>query len=358
MKEWAYTFGSVSKEQWIRQIESDLKQKTIASLQSEWWPGEPLMPLLHRDDVSEETISLPASLFTQPPLIAEMISTSGQQASAINQQILEALRQDTRSLILYSTDDSVWFDAGWFHGVFQDLITISYQIEDFKESTFRLLVESGTKDLIRIDRKASSPSLEKLVSPADQVHALINSVRFIYRIESSGVWDSNTAVVLNRMIEDLAAWTKLGLQPSAFFEKCILSLDADKSFFKHIIQTRALHLLWLNLRAHFMEEAGETPDQYLECHIYESAQESPDQYLIRAAMSGLAASLAGSHSICFHHLSREDTPDLYRRSNRNIHHLLHLESSMYKGEDPISGAYSLDYYTRSWTQKIWDALRL
>ena len=99
MKEWAYTFDAVSKEQWIRQIESDLKQKTIASLQSEWWPGEPLMPLLHRDDVTEETVSLPISLFTQPPLIAEWISTSGQQATAINQQILDALRQDTHLLI-------------------------------------------------------------------------------------------------------------------------------------------------------------------------------------------------------------------------------------------------------------------
>ncbi len=322
MKEWAYTFGSVSKEQWIRQIESDLKQKTIASLQSEWWPGEPLMPLLHRDDVSEETISLPASLFTQPPLIAEMISTSGQQASAINQQILEALRQDTRSLILYSTDDSVWFDAGWFHGVFQDLITISYQIEDFKESTFRLLVESGTKDLIRIDRKASSPSLEKLVSPADQVHALINSVRFIYRIESSGIWDAKIAAVLNRMIEDLAAWTKLGITIDAFFNQCLLSLDADTSYFKHIIQTRALHLLWHNLRSIYSTTPNTGEGSYIECHIEPNDHESPDRFLIRASMSGLAASVSGSHSICIHHSALPGNPDFYQRINRNIHHLL------------------------------------
>ena len=107
-----------------------------------------------------------------------------------------------------------------------------------------------------------------------------------------------------------------------------------------------------------IQSTVEIPDHYLECHIYESTQESPEHFLIRASMSGLAASLAGSHTVCIHHSSREETPDLYKRANRNIHHLLQLESAMYKGVDPMSGAISIDYYTRSWTQKIWNALRL
>ncbi|HSF89257.1 MAG TPA: methylmalonyl-CoA mutase family protein [Saprospiraceae bacterium] len=358
MKEWAYTFGSVSKEQWIRQIESDLKQKTIASLQSEWWPGEPLMPLLHRDDINEEAVSLPSSLFAQPPLIAECISTSGQQASAINQQILDALRQDTRSLILYSSDDSELYDAEWFTGVFKDLITVSYQMDEFKVSTLQQLEESGSNDLIRISREASSPSLEKLLPPTDRDHALLHSVRFIYRIESSGNWDVKTAAVINRLIEDMNGWTKIGFQPGAFLEKCILSLEADKGYFKHIIQARVLHLLWYNLHAQIIPSSVELPGQYLESHIYESAQESPDHYLIRASMSALAASLAGSQTVCIHHSSRQDIPVFYKRANRNIHHLLQLESSMYKGVDPMSGAYSIDFYTRSWTRKIWNSLRL
>ena len=358
MKEWAYTFGTVSKEQWIRQIESDLKQKTIASLQSEWWPGEPLMPLLHRDDVTEETVSLPISLFTQPPLIAEWISTSGQQATAINQQILDALRQDTHLLILYSSGNSSLFDAEWFNGVFQDLITISYQMEEFKESSFRLLEESGTRYLLRINREASSPPLGKLIAQTDPYLSGLGSLRFIYLIKSSGIWDVNTAGVLNRLVEDLTDWTNLGFQSADFFQQCILSLEADKAYFKHIIQTRVLHLLWYNLKAHLIQSTVEIPDHYLECHIYESTQESPEHFLIRASMSGLAASLAGSHTVCIHHSSREETPDLYKRANRNIHHLLQLESAMYKGVDPMSGAISIDYYTRSWTQKIWNALRL
>lgn len=358
MKKWAYTFEAVSKEQWIRQIESDLRKKTVASLQSEWWTGEPLIPLLHRDDVSDEPICLPATLFTQPPIIADWISTSGQETSSINQKILDSLRQDTRSLILYSADASAWFNEEWFKGVFRDLITVSFEIEHFKENTFRLLETIGPNDLLRINREASSPSLGKLLTQTDQDISKLGSVRFIYQIESSGIWDVNTAAVLNRIVADLGDWAKHGFQPAAFLEQCILSLEADKTYFKQIIQTRVLHLVWQNLKANVIQEASEIPDQYLECHIYESAQESPDHFLIRAAMSGLAASLAGSHALCFHHSFLEDTPDMYMRIDRNIHHLLQLESLMYKGEDPLSGAYSIDYYTRSWTQKIWDALRL
>jgi len=358
MKEWAYTFEPVSKEKWITRIESDLRQKSVASLQSEWWPSEPLIPLVHSYDVSDETISLPASLFTQPPIMAEWISTSGQQASSINQKILEALRQDTQSLILYSADAATWFNEEWFNGVFRDLISVSYQFKDFKESRSLLLEKIGVKDFLRINREASSPPIAKLLSQIDPDHTKISSFRFVYRIESSGIWDVNTAGVINRMIEDMGDWTKIGFQPADFFEQSILSLEADKAYFKHIIQTRVLHLLWHNLKAHLIQGSGDITDQYLECYIDESAQESPDHFLIRASMSGLAASLAGTHTMCIRHESLVGTPDFYRRTNRNIHHLLQLESSMYKGVDPLSGSYSIEYPTRSWTQKIWNALRL
>lgn len=355
MKEWAYTFDSVSKEQWIRQIESDLRQKSIASLQSEWWPGEPLIPLLHRDDVNHETVILPASLFTQPPTIAEWISTSGQDASTINRKVLDALRQDTQSLILSSADTSNWFNEEWFNGVFRDLITVSFEIKDYTVG-FNPPVKIGPKDLLRINREAPSPIIEKLLTTSELDLTMRSSMRFIYRIESSGIWDINTALILNRLLSDLADWTKMGYKAATFLNQCVLSLEADKTYFKQIIQTRAIHLLWQNLIAHLIPDEGEIPDQYLECHIYESAQESPDHFLIRASMSALAASLAGTQTLCIHQSSGEDASELYRRANRNIHHLLQLESSMYKGVDPMSGAYGIDYYTKAWTQQIWDAL--
>ena len=49
-------------------------------------------------------------------------------------------------------------------------------------------------------------------------------------------------------------------------------------------------------------------------------------------------------------------PEFYERIHRNIHYLLQLESDMYKGVDPLAGAYAIDLYTRSWAQNIWDTI--
>jgi methylmalonyl-CoA mutase N-terminal domain/subunit len=160
------------------------------------------------------------------------------------------------------------------------------------------------------------------------------------------------------MIDDLGQWIAYGMDPGTFFSQCILVLEASHSYFKHIIQSRVLHLLRNNLKEHFAAESANTDEHYLECHIESVQAESPDHFLIRASMSGLAASLSGAHALCIHHDENPVTPEYYERIHRNIHHLLNLESGMYKGKDPMAGAYDVDYHTRQWTQKIWDQLSL
>ena len=73
-------------------------------------------------------------------------------------------------------------------------------------------------------------------------------------------------------------------------------------------------------------------------------------------MAGLAASLAGTPSMCIHNLNGSNIEAFYARTNRNIHHLLNMESNMYQGIDPLAGAYTIDQYTMAWTKKIWEGL--
>ena len=109
-----------------------------------------------------------------------------------------------------------------------------------------------------------------------------------------------------------------------------------------------LHLLWLNLtREH---------SSRLECHIKPKAGEKPEHYLVRSSLSALAATLTGTASLCMHHIQDTGVPDFYKRIDRNLHHLLHLESGLPSGVDPLAGAYTLDYYTRNWTERIWNQL--
>jgi methylmalonyl-CoA mutase N-terminal domain/subunit len=83
--------------------------------------------------------------------------------------------------------------------------------------------------------------------------------------------------------------------------------------------------------------------------------ESPDAYLVRATSSAVAANVAGVSGLCIHH-HEQPAGDHYRRNNRNIHHLLHMESGLPKQADPMAGAYAIDHYTAAWATAIWEKL--
>src|SRR5690606_16626620 len=61
------SFSPVSKADWLRQVEQDLKGKPPSSVAAEWWPGEPIDPFL---DASDEPgiVSLPDEWFVRTPL--------------------------------------------------------------------------------------------------------------------------------------------------------------------------------------------------------------------------------------------------------------------------------------------------
>ena len=100
METWEYSFPPVSKEDWLKQVERDLKGRSIESLQQEWWPGESLDPF-HYTDLVASPVILPGSLFANPP---KLISFLGDEVDPIqaNQRILSSLQCGTQSFHLYS----------------------------------------------------------------------------------------------------------------------------------------------------------------------------------------------------------------------------------------------------------------
>lgn len=360
MKAWEYTFGPVSKEDWIRQIEKDLRQKPADSLQSEWWPGELLIPLVHREDVGDESVKLPDALFASPPQIGEWILTAGISAHSVNEKISSALQFGAQSIVLQTGDSTGVADNAWFEGVYKDMISVSVQPDVNTASDIDALLQIDIKDVvIRISRHKPQMPFEviatKLKARNDAQSA---SFRFIYRFGSSGNWFTEATGVLNGLLYDHSIWVASGMPSGDFFNQCILALEADALYFRQIIQTRVLQLLWQNLMNFYHPDKPFFQGACLESHIEQNENELPERFLIRASTSGLAASVSGTHSLFIHHSAKTDSPAFYERINRNVHHLLSLESGMYKGEDPLSGAYALDFHTIRWTQKIWDALSI
>lgn len=356
MKEWHYHFDPVSKGEWIRQIEADLRQKPLESMHSEWWPGEPLVPFVAAEDSSSQFVCLPAALFTRVPVIAEYIITGSAASAMVNHKILQALKQGVQYIILQTPASSSRFDEAWLTGVHREMIEVAIQPAMSGHETIIPAIEDKYGALIRIERNNSPIPLSAILKPSGTEDSRLDALRFIYHFPSSGVWDKATAKTFSTLLGDLNQWITHGYDTGAFFGKSIISIQADQSYFKHIIQTRVLHLIWNNLKLHFLGDVVSDSANYLECHIEPLDHEHDDHYLIRASMSALAASLCGTQMICIHHPAMNGNPEFYERIHRNIHYLLQLESDMYKGVDPLAGAYAIDLYTRSWAQNIWDTI--
>src|SRR5688500_14529370 len=117
MEEWKYSFDTVTKAEWVDQIKKDLKGTSLASLQSEWWPGKLIDPLHHKEDVSEKVV-LPGDYFTNPPLIMEWINTSSKDDVAIKHQIMNALQFGAQSIVFEKNSTSI---TSLLKGVYTDM---------------------------------------------------------------------------------------------------------------------------------------------------------------------------------------------------------------------------------------------
>ena len=354
MKAWEYNFDPVSKSNWIKQIEADLKQKPFASLQSEWWQGEPLFPLIHQEDLQHGAVRLPDHFFQQPPAIVEYINASGSSTAGTNYKILEALKQDAQSIILRLNPSKSTAYKELLKDVIREIVSLSIEPDQFNKEDIIAFAKSGQKDLqFRLHRNENPASLKTVLTTLNELNHSTDQLRLVYYFPSTGNWVKQTAHLFRYILSDLEIWNSLGGSNRSFFSQVILAVQADHGYFKHILQTRIFHLLWQNIKTLHGSDADDKDDNYLECHIEQSKNEQPDHFLIRASMSALAASLSGTHSLCIHHSGEQNTPSFYKRVNRNIHHLLHLESNMAKGVDPLSGAYPIDAHCIHITKKIW-----
>jgi methylmalonyl-CoA mutase len=355
MQNWEYTFPPTTKDDWIRQIDKDLKGKPIESLYSEWWPGEPLIPFHHSSDAAAEAIVLPNDLFTSPPRIVESIDLTNRSAEHANKVLLEALQFGTQIFLLSKQDETAIDVDQLLKGVFADMVHWHIDANHPSNTLFQSLkTRAPETTFLRFQRSDSKTDLKTLLQHQNIGADQFKNIKFEYHFSSTGNWVEEASKVFIQLLEDSNAWKSLG-RATSFYDLCILKLDADVQYFKHILQTRVLHLLWLNLTHQESFPFSEKHD-YLEGHITPAIGETPEHYLIRASMSALAAALTGTTSLCIHHIQAEGLPDFYKRIDRNIHHLLHLESGLPVGQDPLAGAYTLDYYTRLWTARIWNQI--
>ncbi len=359
MKEWSYSYHAISKADWLRQIEADLKGAPLDSLFTSFRKGELLDPFIHKDDLQGPVVRLPDGLFLHPPTLTEWITSAGLTPQEINQWIIQALTQDVQSIVLELTDTGPEFESGWLEGVYPDMILLQAEIRNSQDLHFSAMTTVLPTDTVfRINRTsmASFPSVFSNDTGETRMGYQVNN-RFVYSIPQEGDPVELLQAVLQLVSSDLGVWIEAGLPATDYLQRCIFRINAPEPYILHLLLVRTFHLLWQNFYAWHTGQTLSKKVKYLELHILQKDEESQESFLIRASMSGLAASLSGTHFIVFRLTNGVSSSFMNRRTSRNVHHLLHLESTMFRGMDPLSGAYSLDYYTQRWAQEVWEKLK-
>lgn len=348
MKEWNYTFDPVKKDEWLAQIKRDLKDASIDSLQSQWWEGEFVQPFHHPDDVLEK-VSLPDEYFTNPPLIMEWINASTNDGLRISGQVKSSLKYGAQCIVFENINSLSDLNL-WLEDVHRDMVEISADVSSASNENFSPLLQSIPSTVgVRLYRNTDSTpqTLSHLLAEKKTDH----TVQFIYRVPPGENWINEVVKMFNAIIRDF----NQNESNENFFGDCRIMIEAESSFVKQLIQLRVIQLVWLNITSQFGKQ-GTIFKSPVEYHIHTRDTRNPDQFLITAATSALCASLTGVLAICIHHLDLDPIPGHYGRINRNIHHLLALETQIYKGVDPIQGSYSIDFYSAKWIQKILNRL--
>jgi hypothetical protein len=351
MNDWVYNFPPTPKADWIRQIERDLKGKSLSSIQQEWWNGAVLDPIHHADD-QPTRVNLPAHLFAQPPIIIEHIDARGLSADSLNKQLVEALQFGAQRILLQISESLLSQYEVWLNGIYTDMVTwyvIGDQISSSVVSTFAAQAPGNIFQAIHRDKDSSIDSITNHHFTGD-----IN-LRWIYSIPNEGNWIAACAEVFKQIQADAQRWSDVTGKDD-HLSRCELHLEAPTDYAKGLIQMRTLHLVWQNFTADDAHQQQSTiANDYLICQTKPKAGESADAYLVSATTAAVAAFLAGVSGLCIHP-SVDSTPNHYLRINRNIHHLLHMESGLPRNTDTMAGSYAVDHYTAAWASAIWEKL--
>jgi hypothetical protein len=349
------SFSPVSKADWLRQVEQDLKGKPPSSVAAEWWPGEPIDPFL---DASDEPgiVSLPDEWFVRTPLLVETIAPAATASPAdVNHRILQGLRHGAEVIRIHAASSSLSHAATWLDGVMTDMVSVELAISDVPANDPTKFIHALPKGTTLILQGA--PLLEKDPADVAALMELLSEAGIRPRIHIHVPVESPSspiqASIFGQLGELINRWDAMAGGGRANWSEYITVVQAGDSFYyRQVILSRAIQLVLRQLMA---DRTGPSP---LEIDVVRNENESPENFLIRAAASATGACLAGAGALAVRLDDAGAVAAHLHRAGLHLHHLLAMESQVMKGADPLAGAYAIDHYTRTWAETLWQHVQV
>ncbi|RRB02376.1 methylmalonyl-CoA mutase family protein [Larkinella rosea] len=375
-------FPSVTKAEWIQQVTTDLKGKSIESLNRTTLDGLETEPFYTAEDLANQsrtenrstlTTGRPLGWLTVPdvPFTTEQETntilrdwlTKGADGFRIDLSGFEVAQLDWLRLLngLKLSETPVWLRTNGQSGQAANALNrfLPYQLKGgfFDEPIARRL-------------QFGNDPKEAIAQVTEATRLTLNSPQFRTITAGSTVFHNSGATAtqelaftLNTVVDLYDRLTDSGLTVEQIAPKTALSVSVGTSYFTEIAKLRALRILWQRLLAFydasFIQAGGPIPQSsfiHAQTSTFYDSTATPYNNLLRATTEAMAAVIGGCDSLTIHPYDAVfEEPDAFsNRIARNISILLKEEAHLDKTLDPSAGSYYLETLTKQLVGSAWD----
>lgn len=329
-----FDFPSISKQEWLDKIETDLKGKPLDSLDWQLSSDLNFAPITSKEDIDADLQALNTKGDNNWFILEEIIVTNPDTA---NSEAIQALEGGATGLsfIISDTVD--------FNDLFKDinLEWIFIQIkgsEEVAKSFQRYLIKSA------FNNEKIKGVVENGIKQFGEF-PLIKTNGIISKDEDNP--DDELANLLIDICQTLLD------EDSISIHNTWLSIQLSNSFYLNVCKLRAIKLLWPLLCKGF--GVAEPSRTYIKAEMTLLSDQKTDQDYakIQAASQAMAAAIGGADIIHLPPTNSKESIAFHRRIARNVNHLMQLESFMHRVEDPAAGSYYLEQMTDTLAASAW-----
>lgn len=330
-----FDFPSVTKQDWLKKIEADLKGKTMSSL--DWKLSDECLfsPFASKEDIEDHLANL-ATIGHNHWHILERIDVRNENKA--NELGLDALQGGATAIQFHIKDNCDFskllkdINLEWIYVHTSGDEVAAEQFSDFlKQSSF------------------CKEKINGFVEKGGESFSAYPSIRTLeIKATNEKQTDEKIATLLIEIAKQL-----LDHGPDQVSKLCV-SLKLTDSFYINIAEIRAFKILHqLLLRGFGFGNKAPFIRSNMICD-----KTNADYAKIQAASQAMAAAIGGADCIYIPPTGEKNSQDFHRRIARNVHHLLQLESFMNRVEDPAAGSYYLELLTDSLAASAWKKFQL
>lgn len=368
-------FSPVTKSEWLRKVEKDLKGKPIDSLNWELEEGVRLSPFFHQEDLRDNPIPLSSAQENNDWEIGEYVAV--EEIAEANGIALEALNGGAEALgfQLYHP-----LNAKSLSHLLQDIdlrmISTNFgemYVDKYPWELLGLVInyaEEKGYDLAEIEGSIdfdpildwSTPPMEEAVETfkkAAEALPLFKILQINGTYYHAGDLESSRelALITAKFSAYLNQLISAGLPADDIVNGMQVSVSLSTNYFVEIAKIRALKILLGNVAKQYGCKRHFVPQ--IVAHLAKESQtDNPNTNMIQATTQAMAAVIAGVdrlYVLSANTFTKEPSTSFTRRIARNAQHLLKMEGFMDKVSDPAAGSYYIEKLTsilaeRAWTQ--------